>query len=377
MPGLASFQCLAQKRASLYRKRSPICEHGQSRVRVDEDECINFSSNDYLSLRFDARIQAALKEGIDRFGCASAGSPLVSGYKMHHQRLEHEFAQFYGKQAAIIMSSGYAANLGVIKTLSPMYQRIHVDRECHASIFDALLQSRIKIKPFAHHNITKLKVSHPNDASLIISESVFSISGRKADMHALEQMKRDAKALLYIDDAHGAGVITNDPATFYNAADIVVVPLGKAFNANGAMVCGDKDFIDYLIQYCKPYIYSTALPEYHAYALLKTLSIVKNESWRQARLKALINYFKLQCQQLELDTMPSNTPIQSIIIGDSGLLMAMKTQLQNNGFLCAAMRPPSVGKGKECLRVCLNYHHQEDEILNLLQLIKESYEGLC
>jgi 8-amino-7-oxononanoate synthase len=354
--GLANY-----KHADLYRSRHIY-------------DGIIFCSNDYLGLSKHPKVIKAFKDGADKYGVGSGGSQLVTGYTNAHRAVEDAFAEFLNYDRALLFSSGYLANIGVVTALE--LQTIFADKFNHASLIDAGLFSKAKMYRYAHNNINSLQLrleKFNSGQKLIISDGVFSMNGNIAQLPELSALAKQYKALLMVDDAHGIGVLGNNGkglVEHFNLPQkdvpILVCPLGKAFACCGAIVAGSNELIESLIQLARTYIYNTAIPPAIAMAALASLKIIRTETWRREKLIYLINYFKEQAYKRNLTLLPSATAIQSLLIGDAKTSVAISKRLLEHGFVVVAIRPPSVPKNTSRLRITLNCLHTEKQINDLL-----------
>jgi 8-amino-7-oxononanoate synthase len=340
---------------------------------------LNFCSNDYLGLADHPKVVAAFMRGAQAYGVGSRASHLVTGHGPPHQALEEELAEFTGRERALLFSTGYMANLGVIAALVGQGDWIFEDRLNHASLLDGGLLSGAKLKRYAHADAEALRVlleGGPPKEKLVITDGVFSMDGDLAPLPELAIVAGQAKAWLMVDDAHGLGVVgpTGRGVVEHfglSAAEVPVLvgTLGKAFGTFGAFVAGSHDLIEYLIQRCRPYIYTTALPPAVAEATRASLALIDEESWRREKLFGLINRFRSGASQLSLNLLASQTPIQPILIGDNHGALQASQSLLDKGFLVAAIRPPTVPDGTARLRVTLSAVHEEKDMERLLEAL--------
>jgi 8-amino-7-oxononanoate synthase len=314
------------RRLHLLRKRTPLEERIENIITINDTQLINFSSNDYLSLATDSRIKQAFIKGIEHYGFGSTASTLISGYYTTHQVLEEKFAEFLNRDKALLFNSGYHANLGVISALADRHTTIFSDKLCHASLIDAITLSKAKHIRYQHNNIKHLatRLSHVATKNrMIVTDSVFSMEGDIANLVGIAQCAQAAKATLLVDDAHGFGVlgkhgagVCETHALSQQQIPLLITPLGKACGGLGAIVSGSKELIEALVQFARTYIYTTALPPAIVCALLTTLDIIKNESWRREKLINLIQFFIKAAHQRNLTLHTTDeTPIKTIVIG--------------------------------------------------------------
>ena len=364
-----------------YRHRRSL-ENPQGReVVLEGRRLLNFCSNDYLGLASDPRINEAFKQGIDRWGTGSGASHLVCGHFSVHEALEEELAKFTGRPRSLLYSSGYAANVGTINALLSQGDFVFQDRLNHASLLDGGWISRAEFIWFDHLDSDHLEremaaVENPSGCRLIVSDGTFSMDGDFCQLKSLVAVARRHGAWLMIDDAHGMGVHgvrgvgLVDPAR-YSTSDVPVLvgTLGKAFGTAGAFVAGDDDLIETLIQRSRNYIYTTAIPPALAAATLESLQIVRTETWRREHLANLVQRFRSNALNLGLSLLPSVSPIQPIVAGTPERALAMSQHLEEQGFLIAAIRPPTVPKGTSRLRVTLTAAHQAEDVDRLFEAL--------
>jgi len=366
------------EKRQLYRRRR-IVEGPLSRVLVvDGREVLNFCSNDYLGLAADPRIAAAFKAGVDRWGVGAGASHLVCGHTAAHHELEEALAEFTGRERALLFSTGYGANLGVINALVSTRDRVYEDRLNHASLLDGGWISRAEFNWYAHKDVGDLEtqlavLEDRSQRLLIVSDGTFSMDGDVCPLAELAPLARRFGAWLMIDDAHGIGVHGTqgrglvDPAQFDSGdVPVLMATLGKAFGTFGAFVAGDEALIEFLVQRARNYIYTTAIPSAVAVATLKSLEIVSAEDWRREHLGALIQKFRGGAEELGLSLLPSETPIQPIVIGAPGRAVAISAALEELGMLVTAIRPPTVPQGTARLRVTLTAAHESADVDRLL-----------
>jgi len=367
----------------LYRRRRVVDSALSRTLVVDGHEVLNFCSNDYLGLANDPRVAAAFAAGIERWGSGAGASHLVCGHTSAHHELEEALADFTGRERALLFSTGYGANVGTINALVSTRDAVFEDRLNHASLLDGGWISRANFNWYEHCDARDLeaRLGSLDDAAgrvLVVSDGIFSMDGDMCPIEDLVSVAHGAGAWLMIDDAHGIGVQgahgtgVVDPERFGTEdVPVLMATLGKAFGTFGAFVAGDESLIEYLIQRARNYIYTTALPSAVAVATLASLDIVRKEDWRRAHLAELIERFRSGARQLALELMPSSTPIQPILIGDSGRAMAVSKALEERGILITAIRPPTVPQGTARLRVTLTASHTAEDIDRLLETLSD------
>jgi len=369
----------------LYRRRRVVEAVAGTRVHMDGRELINFSSNDYLGLADHPRVVEAFRRAAGEYGVGSGAAHLISGHTREHHRFEEELADFTGRERALLFSTGYMANAGVIAALTDRHDAIYEDRLNHASLIDAAQLSRAKMKRYAHVDTTALAALLGNDGSrwrLIVSDGVFSMDGDVAPVAELAQLATDHAAGLLIDDAHGFGVLGARGGGSLEAAGldpaevpILMCTLGKALGVFGAFVAGDAALIETLIQSARSYIYTTALPPAVAAAGRAALSLLREESWRRDHVLALAQHFRAGVMQLGLQSPPSPTPIQPLILGEAATALAWSAALARAGFLVQAIRPPTVPAGSARLRVTFSAGHTQADVDALLAQLETLARG--
>ncbi len=366
----------------LYRTRRVLESPQGVEVRVGTETLLSFCSNDYLGLANDARVIAAFRSGAERYGVGSGASHLVTGHGVAHHALEEELAAFVGAERALLFSTGYMANLGVVSALLDRHGTVFEDKLNHASLIDAARLSGAQVKRYAHGDLARLEAlliaaeREGEERRLMLTDGVFSMDGDVADVARLVTLAQQHAAWLLVDDAHGLGVLgTHGRGTLEHfglrpqAPLILLGTLGKAFGTFGAFVAGDEDLVEYLIQRARPYIYTTALPPAVAEATRASLRIVQEEGWRREVLNARIAQFRSGAAQLGLTLLDSPTPIQALILGEAQAAMAASDALRARGILVPAIRPPTVPAGSARLRVTFSAQHSAQHVERLLEAL--------
>jgi 8-amino-7-oxononanoate synthase len=352
----------------------------RARVTVDGREYLAFCSNDYLGLAADPRLAAAAHEGIARYGVGSGASHLILGHSAAHHELELALAQFVRQPRALLFSTGYMANMGVVGALLGRGDAVFADRLNHASLNDAALLSRAAFKRYAHNDLDALErllKTTPARRRLVVTDAVFSMDGDIAPVAALLEVCERHDAYLFLDDAHGFGVLgAEGRGTLAHcgiASDriIYMATLGKAAGVAGAFVAGDETLIETLIQNARTYIYTTATPPLLAQALLASLQLIGEEEWRRARLRELIAQLRQGLAGLPWQLLPSETPIQPLLIGSNDEALALSARLAAAGLLVPAIRPPTVPQGTARLRISLSADHGADDVARLVAALAQ------
>ncbi|MCP1652103.1 8-amino-7-oxononanoate synthase [Pseudomonas nitroreducens] len=375
---------LAQRQAEdLYRRR-PLLESPQGpEVVIDGQPMLAFCSNDYLGLANHPEVIAALRAGAERWGVGGGASHLVNGHCGPHHELELALAEFTGRPRALLFSTGYMANLGTVTALVGKGDSVLEDRLNHASLLDAGLLSGARFSRYLHNDAASLvsRLEKAEGNTLVVTDGVFSMDGDLADLPALCARAREKGAWVMVDDAHGfgplgatGGGIVEHFGLGMEDVPVLVGTLGKAFGTAGAFVAGSEELIETLIQFARPYIYTTSQPPAVACATLKSLALLRAEGWRRDHLNALIARFRAGAEAIGLSLMDSPTPIQPILIGGSAQAMALSAELRQRGILVGAIRPPTVPAGTARLRVTLSASHSEAQVDRLLVALAESWQ---
>jgi 8-amino-7-oxononanoate synthase len=363
----------------LYRRRRVLEKAGGVEAVLDGRRLVNFCGNDYLGLADHPGVVAVMRKAAEEYGVGSGASHLVSGHGPSHRALEEELAEFTGRERAMLFSTGYMANQGVIGSLVGRGDWVFADRLNHASLLDGALLSGARLKRYAHGRADGLRAclaECPAEGRLVVTDGVFSMDGDMAPLPALAAAAREAGAWMMVDDAHGLGVVGptgRGVAEHFGlgAADIPVLmcTLGKAFGTFGAFVAGGGDLIEYLVQRARTYVYTTALPPAVAEATRASLRLVREESWRRDKLRGLIGRFREGAAHLGLHLMDSQTPIQPVLVGGNDEALHASQRLLDAGFFVAAIRPPTVPAGSARLRVTLSAIHEESQVDGLLDAL--------
>lgn len=355
----------------------------RSRQIFDDKKLVNFCSNDYLGLSENEIVIAAFKNAADVYGVGSGSAHLICGHTKAHHLLEEELAEFTGRERALLFSTGYMANVGTINALVGRGDSVFEDKLNHASLLDGGLSSGANFKRYPHADLTQLEklLSKTSGENLIVTDGVFSMDGDVAPLCELVTIAKQHQAQLMVDDAHGFGVLGKTGGGLIEELNltsedvpILMGTLGKAFGTFGAFIAGSETLIETLIQSARTYIYTTALPPAIAEATRASLKIVIAETWRREKLQALISQFKTGAAQLNLPLMPSDSPIQPILIGDSFRATQLSQQLLDAGFLVSAIRPPTVPKNKARLRITLSALHEFEDVARLLETLHRLYK---
>ena len=371
-----------KQQSQLYRKAHISQSPQQPHMQINGEDILTFCSNDYLGLANHPKVLKAFKQAADKYGVGSGAAHLINGHSIEHQKLEEALAEFTGRDRALLFSTGYMANLGVVNALMERADMIFSDRLNHASLIDAGLLSNAKMKRYGHNNISALqKLYDKNSAenTMILSDGVFSMDGDIAPVKQLAGIAKQQKAWLMIDDAHGFGTLGATGAGLLEQENldqqdvpILMATLGKAIGTAGAFIAGSHDLIEYLIQTARTYTYTTAMPPAIAAATRASLNIVENERERREKLNQHIQQFKKGASELGIELMPSDTAIQPIMVGSTKKTIKLSKQLQKKGILVTAIRPPTVPEGTARLRVTFSAAHTAEDIAILLTALEKN-----
>jgi 8-amino-7-oxononanoate synthase len=352
--------------------------------RVPPREAVNFCSNDYLGLSGHPEVVRAFADAVLKHGVGSGASHLVTGHTREHEVLEEALAAFTGREKALVYSTGYMANMGVISALADQKAAIVADKLNHASLIDGCRLSGAKVTRYRHadsdHATELLAALAPEVKSrLLVTDGVFSMDGDLAPLPELARACQVANAWLLVDDAHALGVIgasgRGSCEYFGLSSDdvpILIGTFGKAFGSFGAFVAGDADLIDFLIQKSRTYIYTTALPPAVAAATFAALEVAQRDTWRRERVLA---HARRVHGVLGLPGK-SLSPIVPVILGDEARALAASRELESRGFLVTANRPPTVPAGTARLRVTLYPKHDEAQVDALIAALADVRQGV-
>ena len=369
-----------KKASGLYRQRETLESAQGTLISIDGKEYLSFCSNDYLGLASDPELIAALQQGADNWGVGSGAAHLITGHSKVHEELEQALASHVGHSAALLFSTGYMANLALLTALCQKGDSIFEDRLNHASLVDGGLFSSATMKRYQHNDMQQLAslLASNEGRKFIVTDGVFSMDGDIAPLPDIMDLANQHQATVIVDDAHGLGVLGEHGAgicELYNLqqddAPIIMGTLGKAVGVFGAFVAGSKILIDYLVQTARPYIYTTATPPALAAATLCSIEKIRKEQWRRDKLEELIQQFREACNALELELMPSQTPIQALVLHEEQRALAWSDALKARGILVKAIRPPTVPKGTARLRITFSATHSKEDVTRLVKALGE------
>ncbi len=375
---------LAERRSSgLYRWAEPLAGYDGAAARTPEGRRVTvLCSNDYLGLAADPRPAEALADAARQLGAGAGAAHLVTGHRPQHEALEAELAELAGREDALVFSTGYMANLGVLAALVRRGEAVAEDRLNHASLIDAVRLAGARPRRYRHADPADLARRLGQDGALAVTDGVFSMDGDVAPLAELGEAADAAGAALVVDDAHGLGVLGPEGAGSVAAtgcdprqAPVVVGTLGKALGTFGAFVAASRIVIDALRQWARTYIYTTAPPPAQAVATLAAVRIARRESWRREHLQHLVARFRAGARALGLPLLEAPgtaTPIQPILVGAAEAAVAWSAELERHGLRVTAIRPPTVPPGKARLRVSFTARHSDDDVDRLLAALEDA-----
>ena len=350
-------------------------------VKLDGREVINFGSNDYLSLAADTRLQQAVRDAVDQEGWGSGASPLIVGRSEQHAALEHALAEFEGTQAALVFSSGFAANVGAITALASRGDVIFSDAKNHASIIDGCRLSGARVQVFPHGDVdylrTMLQQARTFRRRLIVTDALFSMDGDFAPLAELAALAEEHDGMLLVDEAHATGVFgatgrgVCEEMHVEDGALVRVGTMSKALGCAGGFVAGSQQLIDWIANRARTYVFSTAQPGPWCAAALAALQIVREEPQRRTMLRqrAADLHGRLKEQGWQLGSQISQ--IVPVYLGEPDLTMRMTESLLEQGLFVPGIRPPSVPDGESLLRISLTFGHTAEHFESLVNALRD------
>ncbi|UDY83748.1 8-amino-7-oxononanoate synthase [Vibrio diabolicus] len=368
---------LADRKAQgLNRSMNVVFSGNQSILEYEGRRYINFSSNDYLGLANDQALVRAWQQGLSVYGSGSGASPMVTGFSAAHSNLEAALTEWLGCERAVLFGSGFSANQALLFTLLEKSDVLIQDRLNHASLMEAGALSPAKMKRFKHNDIEHLKsLINSEDNHLVVTEGVFSMDGDCAPLADIADVTGNHDAWLAVDDAHGIGVLGESGGGSCELAavkpEILIVTFGKAFGMSGAAILCDHATGDFLTQFARHHVYSTAMPPAQAYALTHAVSMVQEQSWRREKLSELSEVYRDSLSDLE-GFVETQTSIKPFVIGESDLALRVAGACRQNGIWVTAIRPPTVPKGTSRLRITLTANHTNEQVKTLSMALKQA-----
>lgn len=365
----------------LLRTLRPISSRGQGKIYLNKKEYVDFSSNDYLGLSGHPKLIEESKKAIDRFGTAACASRLMSGDLELHHRLEERVAQFKNKEAALVFNSGYQANIGIISSLYKRRDAIFSDRLNHASIVDGILLSGAGHFRFQHNDIGHLdsllkKERDKFRRALIVTESIFSMDGDRSRLKELTHLSEKYHCQLLVDEAHATGIFGKEGSGaveelgLTERVDLIMGTFSKALGGFGAYLATSKKIVDYLINTCRSFIYSTALPPGVIASNLASIKLIKEESYRRKKLLESAQYFRDALKKMGLEVR-GTSQIVPLITGENIKAIRFAGALQEKGYWVLPIRPPTVPSGEARLRFSLTFYHDKEILQKLIDDISK------
>ena len=380
-------QQLNQRKADgLLRQRrlldSPQAEH----IVANDQHFLSFCSNDYLGLANHPKLIATMQAAAGDSGVGSGASNLITGHHRYHDTLEKRLAKFVGMPAALVFSTGYMANIGVLGALVGRGDAIFADKLNHACLNEGSYYSLAEFQRYPHNDVAALeKLLKASQAKhkLIAADAVFSMDGDIAPIPEYLALCEQYDAYLYLDDAHGFGVLGEHGAGslshfhIQSPRIIMMATLGKAAGVAGAFVAGEQVVIDYLIQTAKSYVYSTPAPPALSATLTEAVNLIEQGDDLRAHLQSLIATLKQHLQLKKWELMPSVTAVQPLLVGNNHAAVQLSEHLQKLGILVPAIRPPTVPVNTARLRISLSAAHSVADVVKLAQALNEAEKALA
>jgi len=367
----------------LSKKLQEIKQKNRYRARpILNENVVNFSSNDYLSLRDNPIAKQKLIQNIDKLSLGSGASVLVSGYHLIQRELEKFISKFKQTEDCIVVGSGYMANIGLIQAISDEEDIIFSDELNHASIIDGIRISKAKKIIYKHCDVEdleeKLKKYHTKGKKIIITDGVFSMEGDIAPLDKIVEISKKYDAIVIVDDAHATGVIGEEGRGSLNYFNLMpdnniiqIGTLSKAVGSYGAFICGSRILIDYLVNTIRSVIFTTGLSPVQNFISLENFKILAKEDFRRKEVLEKSKYLANSLKNKGIDVRFFGTPIISLIVGKEENAIKLRDRLLEKGFFVQAIRPPTVPEGTSRLRITINYNHSYEDIERLCEAIAE------
>ena len=370
-----------RKKDNLFRVRRVLDSTQGPIITINDESYLNFSSNDYLGFSNNAKLKACMIDAVGRYGIGAGSSQLLVGHSLAHKTLEDKLSDFLNREAALVFPSGYQANLAIASVLINSNTVVLQDKLNHASLIDSALLSRGKLVRFRHKDVKQLKSllqKYKDQELMVMTDAVFSMDGDFAPLKEIVALCKAYNALLIVDDAHGVGVLGKSGAGLLEElrldqedVPILIGTFGKAFGASGAFVSGSRIYVEAFIQKARTYIYTTALLPSVACTVTEAIDLVKSGENLRLKLQQLILYYKKLIKEAGLTENDSLSPIQPLLLGDAGKALSVSDALYNKKILATAIRPPTVPKGTSRLRISLSAAHTKDQIISLVNTLKQ------
>lgn len=344
-------------------RQIPVLDHGTDRfLEHGGKRFLNLASNNYLGLAGHPAVKQAAMDAAREYGASSGASRLITGTCSLYEALEAELADFKGHEDALVLGSGYAANLAILSSLADRHSVVFSDRLNHASIVDGIRLSGARQVRYRHNDMDHLRdcLERYKDVpgKLLVTDTVFSMDGDVADLERIVELCAEHEVAVVVDEAHAAGIFGQGRGLVQELGlsgeiDVHMGTLGKAFGAHGAYVVGDRTLIDWLRNTARPFIFSTALPPAAVGAALAAVRLVREQPEIGQKVLKLAESIRNFCFSLGLDSGASTTQIVPVILGDNESALRGQTTLREQCVWSGAVRPPTVPLGSSRLRLCL------------------------
>lgn len=374
-----------RKADGLLRQRRLLDSPQAENIVANDKKYLSFCSNDYLGLANHPQLILAMQQAAGDSGVGSGASNLITGHHRYHDSLEKQLAKFVGMPAALLFSTGYMANIGVLGALAGREDAIFADKLNHACLNDGGYYSLAEFNRFPHNDVNaleKLLKASKAKRKIIAVDAVFSMDGDIAPLREYLALCEQFDAYLYVDDAHGFGVLGAHGQGSLNHLQlkspriIMMATLGKAAGVAGAFVAGEQVVIDYLIQTAKSYVYSTPAPPALSATLSASIKLIEQGDNLRANLQHLVATLKQNLKIKKWQLMPSETAVQPLVVGSNHDVLRLSEYLQSQGILVPAIRPPTVPVNTGRLRISLSAAHSEEDVLKLAHAINQAEKDL-
>jgi 8-amino-7-oxononanoate synthase len=366
------------RRAGLYpyfTEFSSGSDSGEAEVMMGDRRILMFGSNNYLGLTTHSEVKQAAKEAIDQYGTGCSGSRMLNGTMTLHLRLEEKLAQFMKREAALVFGTGFQTNLGALSCITQKGDIIIADRNIHASLLDGCLASFAKTVRYRHNDMADLEKVlqslQPDEGRLIVVDGVFSMEGDTANLPEIVRLARQYGARIYVDEAHGIGVMgangrgASEAYGVEQQVDIVMGTFSKSFASIGGFVAARHDIIEYIKHHSRAFVYSASLAPANAAAVLKAIEIIEREPERREHVMAMGEKVRREFTRLGFKLLEGNTPIIPVIIGDEALVCQFFLELLGDGIYTNPVLPPAVAHG--LIRISCMATHTDEQAERLFE----------
>ncbi|MEZ0266250.1 MAG: aminotransferase class I/II-fold pyridoxal phosphate-dependent enzyme [Phycisphaerae bacterium] len=368
------------------RRQRVVAPLSPTRARLgDGREVVNFASNNYLGLTHHPRLIAAATAAVQAAGGGAGAAGLITGHTHVHAAAQDALARWKGTEAALLLPSGYQANLAVVQTLAAIGQqgggiRFLVDKLAHASLIDAARATGAEMRVYPHNTLAKLErllaEAPEGQLQVVLTESIFSMDGDAADLRGLADLKRRFGFVLVLDEAHGSGVYGPAGAGYAaelslgHAVDVTVVTLSKAIGSAGGAICASANFCAAVLNHGRAYVYSTHVTPATAAWATEAIAVMADEPGPQARVREVSRHVRAEIGRMGFDVPAGDSPIVPVILGDEAAALAAADQLLAVGLLAPAVRPPTVPRGGSRLRVTVSAAHSDADVGRLIEALR-------